>query len=469
MSNQLTPVLTAVALVAAPAAAQGFPFLFSTDQIERTLSGSAGTVLRDLHPNEVSMVEFSPCPVISAEKWSPRTCYLTMAGDENTDTFKWNPAVFGSIDALCEMMTPVGGQSNQRNVFWSPSAPMGNAVSVLPLRPGDTGRIVKNGFGDGQVQYFLRAEQVQQALGLPITPVVVDVDAIAADPNYGVFLSLDQDTVVNTTCGVVFVRDGDVLLIPAPAITWTFDLRVAAVVPGSVLVVHPEAQMDLFVATALVTDRNGVCVNAIQDLEALDIDYSGPTTFSPGCTGIAYPVPSLIFTGELLTGGAVLTTAGGGQILNRGCGPIGQTCGGGPTLGLQMGLLPPTAAQGIPSYISALTTSFPHRFVLEPKQHVLTAPAAAMIDSFSPGVLTVVFARFESPLPATVAVSLPGLGFHFPDEYITGNFFWSLIGNGFSTYTTPVIPWPCKTVWQAVCITSANTIELSTPMMLDVQ
>ena len=130
---------------------------------------------------------------------------------------------------------------------------------------------------------------------------------------------------------------------------------------------------------------------------------------------------------------------------------------------------PPTSTQGIASYISALTTSFPHRFVLEPRQHVLTAPAAALIDSYSPGVLTVLFARFESPAPATVALSLPGFGFHFPDQYIVGSFFWSPIGNGFSTYTTPVIPWACKTVWQAACITAASTIELSTPMMLDVQ
>jgi len=466
MSNPLT-VTVVTALLASVASAQ-FPFLFSTSQQERTLSGSSGTVLRDLRPNEVSMVEFSPCPVISAEKWSPRTCYLTMAGDENNDSFKWDPTVFGTIDALCEILGPVAA-SNQRQVFWSPSAPMGNAVSLSPLRPGDTGRIIKNGSGDGQVEYFLRAEDVQKSLGMPISPVIVDVDAIAADPGSGVFFSLDQDTVVNTQCGVTFVRDGDMLVIPAWAITWTFDLRVAAVLPGCAQVVYTEAQMSTMVQNAQVTDRNGVCQTQIQDLEALDIDWSGPVTTMVSCPGTVITVPTMIFTGELMTGGAVLTTAGGGTILNRGCGPIGSSCGNGPTFGFSMGLQPPSTTQGIGSYISALTSAFPHRFVLEPKQHVLTAPVQAQIDSFSPGILTVVFARFESPAPGTVALSLPGIGLHFPDEYITGNFFWSIIGNGFSTYTTPTIPWPCKTVWQAVCITSNSTIELSTPMMLDVQ
>ena len=36
--------------------------------------------------------------------------------------------------------------------------------------------------------------------------------------------------------------------VPASAITWTIDMRVAAVVPGSAVVCYTEAQMDAFVA-----------------------------------------------------------------------------------------------------------------------------------------------------------------------------------------------------------------------------
>ena len=213
MTSLLRSVLSA-ALWAAPAAAQ-MPFLFTTNQIEQTLSGSGGTVLKTLRPNEVAMVEFWSCTGLSAEKWSPRTCYNTMAGDTDGDTTKWDPTMFGSIDALCEILGPIG-LSNQRTVFWSPSVAMQTGVSGAPaIRPGDTARIVRNANGDGQVEYFLRMEQVVSALGMP-TGSIVDVDAIAADPSYGVFFSLDADTAVNCGC-TNFVRDGDVLMIPPSA------------------------------------------------------------------------------------------------------------------------------------------------------------------------------------------------------------------------------------------------------------
>jgi len=48
MTSLLRSVLSA-ALWAAPAAAQ-MPFLFTTNQIEQTLSGSGGTVLKTLRP-----------------------------------------------------------------------------------------------------------------------------------------------------------------------------------------------------------------------------------------------------------------------------------------------------------------------------------------------------------------------------------------------------------------------------------
>jgi hypothetical protein len=466
MNRVLTRVLF-LSLCAAPLAAQGMPFVFTTSQTEQTMSGSGGTVLNTIRPNEVAMIEFFPCPVISAEKWTPRTCFNTMAGDDNGDAWKSNPTMFGRIDALLEIHSPVA-LSNQRTVFWSPSVAMQVGVSGAPgLRPGDTGRIVRNGSGDGQVEYFLRLEQVVQALGMPIGSIV-DVDAIAADPAYGVFLSLDVDTPVNMGCSTTFVRDGDVIMIPASAITWTWDLRVQSVLPGSGLVLYTEAQMSGFVANAQVTDRFGVCQNTIQDLEALDIDYFGAVQSLWVCSSTLVTVPALAFTGELMTGCSVLTTDLGGSILQRGCGGLGAPCGTGPTWGFQMGLQP-SGGQGVASYVNALATAFPRQYTLEPKQHQFAWGNPAVLDLYSPGVLTVVFARFESPLPNTVATSAPfPPSIHFPDEYITGNFFWSFTGNGYTTYTSPVIPWPCKLVWQSACITSWSTIELSTPAMTDV-
>ncbi len=468
MNVRLTNLLFALATLSATgsAAAQGLPFLFSTKSTETTLSGSGGTVLQTLRPNEIAMVEFSPCPVISAEKWSPRTCFHTMAGDENSNGMYWNPTLFGEIDALLEMPSPIAA-SNQRDVFWSPAQPMGTGVSALPLRPGDVGRIVRTSAGDGQVEYFIRAEQIQQALGMPISPIVVDVDAIAADPSYGVFFSLDGNHPCAGSCGLVFAQDGAVLHIPAAAITWTWDLRVQAVVPGSAVQVYSEFQMDLMVQNAQVTNRNGVCVNAIQDLEALDIDYTGPVIGIPGCTGTPIIVPTLIFSGELLTGASLLTTDLGGSILNRGCGPIGRGCGGGPTFGFEMGLQPPSTTQGVLSYVNALTTSFPHLFVIEPKQHVIPAWTPVVMDLNSPAAPTWLFAKFAPTGINAVAPSLPFPNVLFPDLYITPVAWFGITGPGFTTLATPPIPGTCKLVFQAATIWNSQVV-LSTPAMVDV-
>src|SRR5436190_8192 len=99
MNHHLLPLLAAG--LAAGAVAQGPAALFTTNLPEQTLSGSGGTVLQTLWPNEVASIDFFPCPVISAEKWAPRSCYHTMAGDDNSNTQYWNPAMFGTIDALC--------------------------------------------------------------------------------------------------------------------------------------------------------------------------------------------------------------------------------------------------------------------------------------------------------------------------------------------------------------------------------
>jgi hypothetical protein len=472
MNRNLLPFLAAAGLAAANAAAQGSA-LFTTSLPERTLSGSGGTVLEDLWPNEVASLDFFPCPVISAEKWAPRTCYHTMAGDDNSDTQYWKLAVFGSIDALCDVISPLWSCPNQRTIYWSPSAPLGTGVSGLPgLRPGDTGRIVKNGPNDGQIEYLLRAEEVQQALGMSTTNITVDVDAIAVDPGYGIFFSLDQDTVVNTTCGVTFVRDGDVLCIPPGAITWVpGSFLVQTVVPGSAEVVYSEAQMTAFVLNAQVNDHLGNCVTQIQDLESLEFDYAGPVQVIVSCATLF--VPTLIFSGELMTGASLLDTANSGQIHVAGCGPIGHSCGTTPTSGLQMGLRPPTNGNGVPSYVNAYASlQINHRFVIEPKQPQFLNGNAAQIDVNTPGVLTWVFLAFApGTLPNSVAPSIPfppNSDCYFPDLYILPPLWWGNPPTGFSTLVTPPIPWPCKLVCQGVSILGSGGIVLGTPAMLDV-
>ncbi|MGE3172315.1 MAG: hypothetical protein AB7O97_06785 [Planctomycetota bacterium] len=465
MSSNRVRLLSLLSL-AVPAAAQGL--LFSTSQTERTLSGSGGTVLRDLHANEVALQEFTPCPSLGAEKWGARTTFQTMAGDADGNGTYWDPQLFGNLDALVHLYLP-GQALSPRTIFWSPSQQLGTARSGAPgLRPGDTGRIVGVGSSYGQVEYFLSADQVQSVLGMPATPVTVDVDAIAADGGFGIFFSLDQDTPVNTTCGATFVRDGDLLMIPPSMITWTPDLRVAAVVPGCAIVVYDEAAMDGFVQNAQVTDAAGNCVSVIQDLEALDLDFTGRQFPLTVCSGTFW-IPSLRFTGELLSGASVLTTDLAGSIEVTTCGALGRSCGSGPTLGDQMGLLPPISGTGVPSHVDALDDPFgTERFLIEPQQHVIGTGAPAVLDVHSPLPWTVIAVEV---VPTTVAphIGLPPFAI-FRDLYILGSPPWTdfWIGPGFTTRATPAVPVPCKLVFQAGGIVLGNVV-LSAPATVDVQ
>jgi len=464
------------------AAAQFQEGLISFSQAEQTLSGSGATVLGQLRPNETAVLEWGTtagCASLSAEKWAPRTTYHVMAGDENADGTYFNPTLFGSVDALVTTVSAAGtGWENQRTVFWSVAAPIGNNISLNPFRPGDVARIVRAGPGDGQVQYFMRQEQFNQALGLPLgTPI--DVDAIAFSPQFGVFFSLDADIVANTACGPVLVQDGAVVVIPAPALTYTPDMRIAAVLPNTAIVVLTEAQIDALVVNAQVTDRFGACVPNAVDLESLEFAWNGTVNTYGGCTAaMTITAPHLIFSVETGTGASLLTTAFGGSIWNGPCSPMGRSCGSGPTLGLQSGIRPVNAALGAASHVNAFALAHTNRYVLEPQNHVLPvfplgAPVGSTtIDIGSPFPWNLVFIEIVAP---TVPGSFPAFPFSqmfFPDIYVPSLFFYLLAPAplGFGNFPMPAIPagFSGKVLFQSVGFT-ATTIELSTPTVIDVQ
>lgn len=477
-TNHLFPL--ALLALATSAVAQNSDLLLTFSQPEQSLSGSGGTVLRFLRPNEIAHIQgggIAPC-VVSAEKWMPRTCAQTMAGDENADGDFWNPAIFGAIDALCDgmSMSPVLGFANQRRVFWSVSAPLGNAVSATPFRPGDVARIVRDTGGfEGQVEHFMRQEQFNVAIGLaPATPI--DVDAIAWSPNHGVFFSLDADTPAALACGPALVRDGDLLCVPPWAITWTPDFRVASVLPNSAVRVLTEAQFDAFVANSGVTDRFGTCINTAVDLESVEIDWSTPGTAIVGCAGLVVNVPDFIFTTETMTGASILTTAGGGTIWNGLCVPSGRSCGFGPTPGSQTGIQP-AGLIGAPSYVNALATTFTNRHVIEPQQHVQNlfpfgAPfGATQVDYYSPFALNLALIEFVfPPVPGSITVAPVWSPTCFPDLYApTLNIYWFPVWGNFGSFPMPAIPgwFTGKLLFQNVGF--GGTFELSTPAIVEIK
>ncbi|GAB4140860.1 MAG: hypothetical protein Fur0037_07500 [Planctomycetota bacterium] len=475
--STLPRFLTAGLLVAPAALAQGPHFLFTTTQPETTLSGSAGTVLASLFPNEIASIEFGtvPCSSLSAEKWAPRAMFHTQAGDADADDSYFEPSLFGHIDAVLASLpnSPVGIQ-NQRSIYYSVDQPMATSVSGPPgFRPGDIARIARDSSGaDGKIEYFLRAEDVQIALGLPPSPLFVNVDAAAFGPNYGVFFSIEDDTPANTLSGTLFVHDGDVLVIPPFGITWNTNMTVASVTPGAAVVVHQESAMDAFVANARITDRFGNCVNQIGDTDAIEIDWHHPSWYlMPAWPGTAITVPHLIFAGETMTGAGVCNTLGGGSIHIELCGPLGTHCSFGPTLGNQMGLRPPTGSMGVASSVNGLCNTYVCRFVTEAQVAQFPFGSPALIDVASPGPTTWMFLAFAPSGPAVVAPSTPfpwGV-LCYPDIYLPASYAGSIpTAGGFGTYASPPIPWPVDLVFFGITITTSGGIEASTPSTVEV-
>lgn len=467
-------------LLLGAASAQGPDLLVTFRYPEWTVSGSGGTWLNRLYPNEIVHIDHSqPCPGASAEKFAPLTCFQTMAGDENTDGQYWNPALFGvQIDALAAAIStsPLAGGVSPRSVFWSPAAPMGTNISTLPLRPGDVGRIV-NTPNDGQVEYFMRQEQFDTALGLPIT-TAIDIDAIAFHPGLGVYFSLDQDIAASTFCGPTLIRDGDVVCVPDWAITWTPDFRVASVLPVSAAVLYTEAQMDAFVLAAQVNDRGGVCITSAVDIEGLEIDWAGAASTVFPCPGAIVQAPEFIFSTETMTGASLLTTLGGGQIYGNGlCGPAGTPCGSGPTFGPQLGILPVVPlVWGAYSHVNAIAAVSTCRYVLEPQQHQLNygglGGPATSIAVGSPWLWNFVYIEIVPPtVPTSITVAPTFSAFCFPDWYFPSmNFWWPAAApGGFGTFPTPPIPvgFTGKLLFQSFAF-GGSGIELSTPTVIDV-
>lgn len=449
--------------------AQGGDLLYTTATLEQTLSGSGGTVLQTIHPNDLVGLPSFPCPR-RAEKWLPRNAFMTMAGDEDGDDSYFEPTLLGRVNALLNTSMFTGTIGNQRTIWYSPGANLGTTVSGAPgLRTGDIGRIARTGLGDGQVQYFIRQEAINNALGLPLA-TTIDVDAAAWSPNHGLFLSLANDIPCNPCGGPVLLRDGDVFCIPPGAYALSAMLTIGATAPSSAVVVYTEAQMDAFVANAQVANRFGACVPAAIDTTALEIDFSvAASLVLPGCTGTPVIVPTLLFSTESLTGGAILTTAFGGQIHNASCGPLGTNCGAGPTLGDQIGLRPPSAAVGIPSFVNALAWSRLFTYTAESQVPQIPIGTPARIDFNTPGIGSWVFLSFAPSGPGVVAPSaaFPWGLLGYPDYYPLPNFL-GVVPGGFATFVSPPIPFACDLIFQGVTITTAGTVEASTPTMVEV-
>ena len=361
-THTTTLCLTLLAATSLPAQNQS-SLLFSPRSPEETRSGSGGTVLRTLQPRAIASVTPRPGGNVSAEKYAPAIGWQTLVGDEDNDGDAHTPGLMGAIDAV--LVKPYEfDPANQAfvarttpidwlDVYISPKRRVGTFVSGMPgLRPGDCGTYVRtSGGGNGQVRHFLRAEQIINAFGIwdpqlqtPLRPDQLDLDAIAVDQLGNIFLSFEDDHELRLVVGgavvTIILADGGIAWLPPGA--WTPDSfgNVATVTPMSGRIAFGEPGVDGMVIASSVTDQTGMCPTQIVDTDGLAIDPNGGT-FTTVWDGVAVTLPDLLFSGETLTGGAVLSTMAGGSIATVNGSALAAPCGAGTiTDGTQMGLSP---------------------------------------------------------------------------------------------------------------------------------
>jgi hypothetical protein len=395
-------LLTHLSLTAALAAQQS-TLLFTPKLDEETRSGSNGTVLRNLANNAIGFVTPSAALAASAEKFAPSLAFQTLAGDEDADGDVHSPGLFGTIDAIAVLPydwdAELGARPRQRPVtmldcYVSPSTDVGTNVSGAPgLRRGDCGRIVRTPAGNGQVTWFIRAEQLISAFGMfdpatmmPLTPNDIDLDAITVAGNRDIFVSFDGNhsmrLFINGALANFAVADGAVVAIPAAA--WVPNARgeVANVLANRGVIVMQEPQANALVVNAALTDNAGACVPAMVDTEGLAIDPVGGV-FNSQWGNQQVTWPHLLLTGELMSGAGVITTRNAGQIAQVNGGALARACGTGPTNGVQLGIAP----SGSVSPLIALESlrQEPCWFVLgSPTPHGLGGPVEVHIGTNLP-------------------------------------------------------------------------------------
>lgn len=140
-----------------------------------------------------------------------------------------------------------------------------------------------------------------------------------------------------------------------------------------------------------------------------------------------------------------------------------------------MGIQPASTAVGAPSHVNALAAAFTTRFVLEPQQHVWSAPGGSPLGAFqidygTPWAWNLAFIELVAP---TVPGSLSAFPFSllcFPDLYApTMNVYaWPLNGPWGSFPMIAVPPaFSGKLLYQALGF-GGSGFELSTPTVIDV-
>lgn len=331
MSSRFIATALAAGVLSVSASAQiiggGFTFVYATDGSGTTISGSSGTPLANIGPGDV--LQFSPGLGVSTEKIHTAATTNALLGDEDGDGDHFE-SIFGAIDALeylhypASMVPfPFGNLTNYDSV-WSVRESFGGAGASTDNAPrgaadGSLFRFVADANGN-RIQILLAETAILGAIGQSAgAGDDVDVDAFAQDDMGNVYLSFDEDELVNGNP----VQDGSVVVLPIAALTVQADGTITAVAPNSAIEILNESDFDAMVAATGIAGTQ-----LVGDVRDMVMDPGGGTFL--GRDGAFYP--HLMFITEN-QGPNVFSTANGGRFGDLNFVPTGTVNSAPGTLG----------------------------------------------------------------------------------------------------------------------------------------
>ncbi len=148
---------------------------------------------------------------------------------------------------------------------------------------------------NGQIEVFVRESMLSAALGDP--NLDFDLDSLCQDPQGNLYFSgKDNETLTMGPWATVqngAFDDGDIVYIPASAITYDAQGLITAIAPDSALFFAREADVDAMVTNAVTYRLNGNQATTVVDIGGMDLDPNGGTWTSPQNPSLT--APNIVF------------------------------------------------------------------------------------------------------------------------------------------------------------------------------
>ena len=349
-------LLTALPMLAALAPAQHVVLVTASATTERTL-GLDMPEVDTMNPDGIYEVYPTLGVPYTARPFLPVSLQAHMVGDLDSDGLFIDNSTDGpqgssaTTDALFVKAGTIGPVT-PRDVFFSVSA----LQAQFGVNPSDVVRYA----AQGVLEYFVTDAMITTATG----GTTLNFDALCQSAAGDLFFSFSSAETLHFGSAA----DGDLLMIPASAITYDGFGNVSAITANSAVRIATEADLGAMRTVSGFREFDGTTPTTLFNLSGLEIDPNGGTWVSP-VDGLNYP--NILYTWkDSSNDGCILSTAGGGSFAIINGVALGSATA---TTGAQLGWQPGTSGTSGPDGLAIIPVQPPQFTVLNYPRNLHTA------------------------------------------------------------------------------------------------